>query len=231
MTSLTTPKKIDSDQVKNTKTKHGEDGDPRPQELREWMMQYADGDTKAFSPLYSVLHPAVFRFHLCSTRRPEVAEDLTQKTFLKLHVARQRYRKGAPVKPWVFTIAKNVQRDLFRRQQRSREDLLEAADSRWSQCATEQKQDDPLMQDKLQQAIHSLPGGQRDVILLHKFEGFSMAEVAAALQIGVSAAKVRAHRGYAALRTVLDGDHGFMPASQLQRASKPQRTVPSRLAA
>ena len=183
------------------------------------MTQYADGDTKAFAPLYSALHPAVFRYHLCSTRRPEVAEDLTQKTFLKLHVARQRYRKGAPVKPWVFTIAKNVQRDLFRRQKRSREDLLEAADSRWSQCATPAEPiDDPLMQNKLQEAIHSLPGGQRDVIVLHKFHGMSMAEVADELRIGLSAAKVRAHRGYAALRSFLNSeDEGIAPSARSTR--------------
>ena len=207
------------------------DGSQNGDELREWMRQYADGDTKAFSPLYSALHPAVFRYHLCSTRRREVAEDLTQKTFLKLHVARRRYRKGAPVKPWVFTIAKNVQRDLFRRQQRSREDLLEAADSRWAQCATKtEPQDDTLMQNKLQKAIYSLPGGQRDVILLHKFHGMSMAEVADTLRIGVSAAKVRAHRGYAALRTVLDIDEGIASNSLSTPWTEPQATA-TRLAA
>lgn len=220
-----------SNKPKPLAAEQGGDGSQKGGELREWMRLYADGDAKAFSPLYSALHPAVFRYHLCSTRRPEVAEDLTQKTFLKLHVARQRYRKGAPVKPWVFTIAKNVQRDLFRRQRRSREDLLEAADSRWSQCATEaEPRDDLLMQNKLQKAVYSLPGGQRDVILLHKFHGMSMAEVADTLRIGVSAAKVRAHRGYAALRTVLDIDEGIASNSLSTPWTEPQATA-TRLAA
>ena len=174
-------------------------------ELSEWMVKYSEGDADAFSALFSNLYPAIYRFHLGSIKRPEVAEDLTQKTFLKLHVARRRYRKGAPVKPWVFTIAKNVQRDLFRRQRRSREQLIEETDYRWAHYAgDEQPQRDMLMQRKLKVAIQSLPEGQRDVILLHKFEGLSMEEVASTLQIGVSAAKVRAHRGYASLRRSLD---------------------------
>ncbi len=179
-------------------------GSPEAAELQGLMHRYACGDEQAFQELFSLLYARVYRFHLRSTREPEVAEDLTQKTFLKLHVARRRYREGAKVRPWVFAIAKNLQRDLFRKRSRSGEllsdrgDAHEAADPR---SATDKR--DILLRKRLEEAIAQLPEGQRDVVLLHKFEGLSMAEVAETLGIGVSAAKVRAHRAYGALKEIL----------------------------
>lgn len=48
-----------------------------------------------------------------------------------------------------------------------------------------------------------LPEAQRVVVHLHRFEGLRFADVGAALGISEEAAKVRAFRAYAALRTQL----------------------------
>jgi DNA-directed RNA polymerase specialized sigma24 family protein len=45
---------------------------------------------------------------------------------------------------------------------------------------------------------------QREVIELHWFDGLSFAEVGAVVGASVAAVKVRAHRGYVALRRLLD---------------------------
>lgn len=173
--------------------------------LRRLMACYSDGDSGAFSDLFSALYPSIYRFHLRTMGRPEVAEDLAQKTFLKLHVARRRFRKDATVKPWVFAIAKNIQRDHFRKRQRSREQLMEDENATYARNAedTEEQPRDIFLERKLDSALRSIPPNQREVIVLHKYEGLSMQEVATTLGIGVSAAKVRAHRGYRTLRTFL----------------------------
>ncbi|MCA9563336.1 MAG: RNA polymerase sigma factor, partial [Myxococcales bacterium] len=46
--------------------------------------------------------------------------------------------------------------------------------------------------------------GQREVIVLHKLQGMSMEDVAEKLGIGLSATKVRAHRGYKQLRDIIE---------------------------
>lgn len=171
--------------------------------LESLMGRYAAGDEAAFSALFEALYPGVMRFHLRSVRNPELAEDLTQRTFLKLHLARRRYRPDASLKPWVFAIAKNLQRDLFRKRARSAE-LLTDTGSVDDRGADAGRTSDILLRKRLEEAVMNLPENQRDVILLHKFEGLAMNEVAEALGIGLSAAKVRAHRGYAALRDVLE---------------------------
>jgi RNA polymerase sigma-70 factor (ECF subfamily) len=176
-------------------------------DLGALMARYAQGDSAAFKMLFSALKPRVYGFHLRSTGVAAAAEDLTQQTFLKLHVARRRYRTGAPVEPWLFAIAKNAQRDLRRRWQRSREQLSDEGElPEKLETASSHGAQDVFLKERLDQAIARLPEGQRDVLLLHKYQGLSMREVAEALGIGVSAAKVRAFRAYGALRKLLERD-------------------------
>jgi len=171
------------------------------------MTRYSKGDVGAFKQLFALLSNRVYGFHLRSTGNAVLAEDLTQQTFLKLHVARRRYRAGAPVEPWLFAIAKNAQRDQLRRKKRSREHLSEdGALPERVETTVESSSPDALMNELLLEAMNQLPEGQRDVLVLHKFQGLSMKEVSQSLGIGVSAAKVRAFRAYNALRKLLERD-------------------------
>ena len=67
----------------------------------------------------------------------------------------------------------------------------------------------------MRRVLRLLPEAQREVIELHWFDGLSFQEVAVALGISTSAAKVRAHRGYARLKAELSPlDLGNRKASQ-----------------
>ncbi len=188
----------------STKTASVSSPEQATEQLAAWMESYANGDQEAFSRLYEAMSPGVLGFHRRVVRNQVLAEDLTQKTFLKMHVARRRFIPGSPVKPWVYTIARNLQRDHFRKAGRSKEYLTEegSAPDR-AESATLPKERDIFFQRKLKTALDALPASQRDVVVLHKFQQLTMAEVAEVLGIGLSATKVRAHRAYAALRTLL----------------------------
>src|SRR5262249_58238733 len=43
------------------------------------------------------------------------AEDLVIETFQRLHLHRDRFREGAPVRPWVYAISNNLARNRLRR--------------------------------------------------------------------------------------------------------------------
>ena len=76
------------------------------------MERYADGDADAFDEVWRTLAPVV---RACQRRwigDTALAEDLVQETFLRVHHARARYRSGAPVGPWVLTIARRLARNL-----------------------------------------------------------------------------------------------------------------------
>ncbi len=169
------------------------------------MGRYADGDAAAFDHVYRELAPVV----LGCLRRwagPESAEDLCQRTFMRVHRARDRYRRGAPVGPWVLTIARNLSIDELRKRGTRRDRLTRDGDLPDVGAPPPEPESDAEVVAAVRDAIASLPEGQRRVIELHKLDERSFAEVAAQLGIKEGAARVRAHRAYDRLRRLFGAD-------------------------
>lgn len=168
--------------------------------LTECMGRYVDGDEAAFDVLFSILAPIVRRCHTRWVNEGR-ADDLTQQTFLKVHQSRHRYRRGAPVGPWVLTIARHLAIDSLRKAGRSRERLTAEGDL--PELHFERDTDGNAVIDAVREAVADLPPAQRDVIAMHKLEGLTFAEVAERLDIREGAARVRAFRAYDRLRDAL----------------------------
>ena len=163
-----------------------------------------EGDRAAFQTLFQRYGGRLHGFFLRSLRSPTEASDLVQQTFLHFHRARADFREGAPVRPWLYTIAVNVKREFFRRRKRKPETSLDPVvhgePSREPDAST-------ALQRRVQRALSELPDAQREVIVLHWYEGLSFPEISELVGASVSAVKVRAHRGYNRLRELL-GDAG-----------------------
>lgn len=168
------------------------------------MGRYADGDASAFEELYAELSPIVLRCQIRWVGDWALAEELTQDTFLRVHRARSRYRRGAPVKPWILTIARRLSIDALRRRGKAKVRL--SWDGELSEIKVEAQDDDgptAEIMSEVRAAVDALPDSQRSVVSMHKLDGLPFAEVAASLGISEAAARVRAHRGYGRLRTAL----------------------------
>ncbi|MFN3199122.1 MAG: RNA polymerase sigma factor [Bradymonadia bacterium] len=174
-------------------------------QLIDAMGRYADGDARAFDEVYRVLSPVVLRCQIRWVGDRTLAEDLTQQTFLRVHKARDRYRPGAPVGPWVLTIARRLSIDALRKRGSRKDVLTREGELPEMQTAPEEEETPTELIEALKQAINELPEGQRAVVAMHKLEGRPLAEVAATLGIKEGAARVRAHRGYNRLRARLAG--------------------------
>lgn len=161
------------------------------------MDRYCAGDQAAFAALFARYQQRLVRF-LTQMVGPTTAGDMAQITFLKLHENRHRYRAGANVAAWVFTIARNSALDHIRSAPRRREvtglDVEEGAEG---------PRRDLFRDERVRDAISGLPDDQRQVILLHWFGGLSFEEVAGVVGASSAAVRVRAHRGYEKLRTLL----------------------------
>lgn len=187
------------------------------------MDRYVDGDRWAFTQLHGQLGPRLRGFLMKLVRDEATVDDLLQLTFLKAHLARERFHvqgndPDGAVQGWYFAIARNVALDHLRsrsRQDRRRVDLerdlprgegpdLELADALGTieEHITSRELADEVV-EQVREAIARLPASQREVVELHKLRGLSMAEVAARLEIREGAARVRAHRGYKALARLL----------------------------
>ena len=126
-----------------------------------------------------------------------------QQTFLQLHRARRDYRKGEPLRPWLLSIAYNLCRDRWRALGRRREVPIEQAPPPVESTTASDLLQERQRAARLRAALAGLPVEQRRVVEMHWFAGLPLPDVALALGISLSAAKVRAHRAYERLRTDL----------------------------
>ena len=84
-------------------------------------------------------------------------------------------RRGAPFRPWLYTVAINAARDHLRRNRRE-----EPTETLPEEPAEPVPLPDPGLTRTVEAALAQLPENQREAIVLHRFEGFSFKEIAEA---------------------------------------------------
>jgi RNA polymerase sigma-70 factor, ECF subfamily len=171
---------------------------PDPENL---MANYQRGDAMAAGQLVDALSPQFFRFFLGQVRNRELAEDLLQNLWLRIHSARHTYRAGEPLLPWMYAIARRVRIDQYRRNRRhaGHEVQVDRLPDVSSPDAAERGDLD------FETLLAALPESQREVLVMLKVSGLSVEEVARATGTSAGSVKQKAHRAYEKLRTLLKG--------------------------
>ena len=165
------------------------------------MQRYASGDEAAFEELHARHAPRLRGFLVSLTRNPDLAEDLVQSTFERMHRFRRTYAPGAPVLPWLLVIARRCFYDRqrgarVRCERLTRTGAVPDLPPCDAPCQAQLPRDIAV-------ALQRLPPPQRDAFLLTKVLGYSGAEAAEELGATCGAIKVRAHRASQALRLAL----------------------------
>jgi len=166
------------------------------------MAQYVLGNSSALSEIFKRYGTLLMRVMMRGGYSEADANDMVQQAFLQLHRARHDFRPSARLKPWLFTIALNVKRQLIRSRKRRPESPLEMEGGGEPSVDAH----DPVMMERrrlVRKALLQLPDAQREVIELHWLAGMTFPEVAEIVGASVSAVKVRAHRGYGRLKDAL----------------------------
>ncbi len=174
----------------------------------ELMQAFASGDSPAFGELFARWAPALVRVAQRQLGTRADAEDVVQQTFLQLHRARRDFKPGMKLRPWLFTIALNLCRDLQRYRGRRHETPVEDVVLVAETPAVSAREAAEL-QARVRLALGQLSAEQRAVIELHWFEELPFGEIATIVGASAGAVRVRAHRGYEALRKTLGGEVGL----------------------
>jgi RNA polymerase sigma-70 factor (ECF subfamily) len=158
------------------------------------MDRYAEGNDEAFGELYTLLAPRLQAFLQRRTRNRERSEELVHETFLRMHVNRRHFARGAQVTPWAFAIARRLLIDDYRKVR----ELPEPEEGRSEGI-------DTLVAlrrigARLAEELGKIPEQHREAFSLVQLDGLSMAEAAEVLGTTVPAVKLRAYRTYEALR-------------------------------
>ena len=174
-----------------------------PSQWQSWsqmMRRVQEGDEETYRILLNEIGPLLYGYVRRRVFDKNLVDDVYQEVLFTLHRARHSYLTDRPFAPWLFTLAHNAFLDAigknrkFAEREVPVEDLPEAA----------QPEDSPEgLTDELHQALERLPKSLRVPVEMLKLQGLTVEEAAQRLKISVSALKVRAHRGYAKLKTIL----------------------------
>ena len=166
------------------------------------MVSAQSGNESDYRQLLAELAKAVEGFLRNRFGNRPIIEDCVQEALIAVHKARHTYNPGRPFRPWLFAIVRNRTIDTLRKQ-RQRENVAERY----------QREQEVLAQPGGQAAspgelaevplFHSLSNQHREVLVLTKIIGFSIAETAQRLRISESAVKVRVHRAVGKLRKLM----------------------------
>lgn len=177
----------------------------REERWQAWMAAAQDGDASAYERLLHELLPEVRSQVRRRLSDAAAAEDVVQNALLSIHRSRHTYRPERPFGPWMRAVVRNAFLDHARVRARRAERELPLDSTPEPADESEDWLEGQRLSPDLERALASLPPAQREAVELIQLQGLSVAEAAVKVGVSMSALKVRAHRGYRALREKLQG--------------------------
>ncbi len=159
------------------------------------MAAVASGDETALTALIDRYAANVHAYLLRHCGNREDADDLLQETWVRVARSARSFDTARRFRSWIYGIATNLARDLFRRRM-TRERALRDL----STHPPEEPGADSVDRGELRERIAELPENMRAVLLLRYYEGMSEAEMAEALEIPRGTVKSRLHAALRRLR-------------------------------
>jgi RNA polymerase sigma-70 factor (ECF subfamily) len=176
-----------------------------------------EGREMAYRELIRRYERPVFSLIYRMVRDREIAEDLSQDTFIKVLNHIDRYRPEFKLSSWLFKIANNVAIDHLRKRQINTVSMdgsphaSTASEIEATQLEIAAQQETALeeMEAKeigsaIERAIKSLRPEYRACIMLRHVEGRSYEEIAATLDLPLGTVKTYIHRARHQLREALE---------------------------
>jgi len=165
------------------------------------------GDRDAFGALVAQHQHEVFTLAVRLMRDRDLAADVSQDAFIRAWRAMPKFRGDAKFSTWMHRITVNTAWTHRSRHTRVRIDPLEtmAAEPEASTLDPVRAGEAASASPKIEEALMRLSPLIRAVVVLKDVYGWSHSEIGDHLEISVTAAKVRLHRGRKELRQSLDG--------------------------
>lgn len=168
-----------------------------------------DGDTDAYAELVRAHAPVAVRTAALLGAGPD-AEDVAQEAFVKAYAALDRFREGAPFRPWLLRIVANETRNLHRSAGRraAREQRAWAAAEPLLLYGGSGEVPEAVLGSARREALVAglgrLPAPYRQVVTCRYLLDLDEAETAAVLGWPRGTVKSRLHRALAELRADLE---------------------------
>ena len=177
------------------------------------MVSAQSGNQDDYRALLQELGDVIHRFLGSRFGHHHFIEDCVQEALMAMHRARHTYDPSRPFRPWLFAIVRHKTIDILRKQRhrQSVADQYTREQAVLSQSASTPEAGNGMAEEGL---LDRLPDQHREILVLTKIIGYSIAEASGKLGISHSAAKVRVHRAIHKLRQLMEEEaaegHGVL---------------------
>ena len=167
-------------------------------------LKLKSGDSDAFAFFYDKYVTNIYRFVLIRVSSKQVAEDLTQDTFLKTwqHIVDKKNVKS--FQAFIFRVARNTVIDYYRQSNRQELPLEYVPEIVDMSDNIERDLDRSIDKDKLLQKIRQLKPIYQEVLLLRYLEDLSIDDIARVIQKDKNNVRVIIHRALNKLKQIAD---------------------------
>lgn len=163
----------------------------------------ARGERKAQYQLYGLCYPFLMGVCIRYSSRSD-AEDVLNKSFLKILTHIASYRRDVPFNMWIRRIAINTAIDVYRKQSAEKK-MMVLTDFQEEQveatCSNEYLR--KMDAEQLSELVGQLPEASRRVFNLFVVDGYSHKEIAALLEISEGTSKWHVSFARAQLRQLI----------------------------
>lgn len=147
-----------------------------------------------FEKLYKEYYPRVYAFLYKLCKDKELCEEMTQDTFYELYKSLYKYDGSCKLFTFIASIAKNVYYKYVRKNRVECIDLESVRELQDINDTPEEACIRSFKSKKIRSVIEKLPQNYKDVVVLRVYADLTFPDVANALGISVSSAKVIFHR-------------------------------------
>lgn len=165
--------------------------------------RFQAGDGQAFARLAEPHLDALYTLCLRMTNSHADADELAQETLVRALDRHELYRPGAPVRPWLLTIAANLCRSRMRSPWWKR--ALPLFGTERGRANPEADVDGADQDARVREAMARLPVIYREALALFYLEDMSYNEMADITGVAVPALKQRVRRGRDMLKETILG--------------------------
>lgn len=155
--------------------------------LRLWK----SGDVCGYNDLVKRYQRPLLIFIIRMIRDEDDARDVLQETFIRLHRSLDKLREDKSLKSWLYQTANNLSIDWLRKHKPGRVTAMDHQDAVFQNLADSSDADSPQrpddrmretwVQERILDAIDQLPSQQRMAMTLRSVKGFSLKEIANAM--------------------------------------------------
>ncbi|PEJ57159.1 RNA polymerase subunit sigma-70 [Bacillus sp. AFS002410] len=176
----------------------------------------AESNKNSLEELFNNHSSLVFRTAYFLTKSKEMADDITQETFIRIFKKMDLFDATKSIEPWIYRITVNVTRNMIRKHKIKHIFSLNSA------ISTDKIVENSIlkneMEDELWKEINLLPYKSREVIVLHYYLELKLEEVATSLNIPIGTCKSRLNYALVKLRNRLSDNEILKVDHRLKRS-------------